>query len=51
MYMCRIIHVFWTARGCVDGVSFDALLSIMQASILHLFLYFFRIVFRHLSIG
>ena len=24
--MFRIIHVFWTARGCVDGVSFHALL-------------------------
>jgi hypothetical protein len=22
MYQFRIVHVFWTARGCVDGVSF-----------------------------
>jgi hypothetical protein len=26
MYLFRIVHVFWTARGCVDGVSFHALL-------------------------
>ena len=26
MYQFRIVHVFWTARGCVDGVSFHALL-------------------------
>jgi hypothetical protein len=24
--MLRIVHVFWTARGCVDGVSFYGLL-------------------------
>jgi hypothetical protein len=26
MYLFRIVHVFWTAHGCVDGVSFHALL-------------------------
>jgi hypothetical protein len=26
IYLFRIVHVFWTARGCVDGVSFHALL-------------------------
>jgi hypothetical protein len=26
MYLFRIVHVFWTACGCVDGVSFYALL-------------------------
>jgi hypothetical protein len=26
MYQFRIVHVFWTARGCIDGVSFHALL-------------------------
>jgi hypothetical protein len=26
MYQFRIVHVFWTARGCVDGVNFHALL-------------------------
>jgi hypothetical protein len=26
MYQFRIVHVFWTACGCVDGVSFHALL-------------------------
>ena len=25
-YLFRIIHVFWTARGCVDGDSFHDLL-------------------------
>ena len=24
-YLFRIVHVFWTARGCVDGVSFHGL--------------------------
>ena len=24
--MFRIVHVFWTARGCVGGVSFHGLL-------------------------
>ena len=24
-YLFRIVHVFWTACGCVDGVSFHAL--------------------------
>jgi hypothetical protein len=27
MYLFQIIHVFWTACGCVDGVSFHALLQ------------------------
>jgi hypothetical protein len=27
MYLFRIVHIFWTARGCVDGVSFHALLQ------------------------
>jgi hypothetical protein len=27
IYMFRIVHVFWTAHGCVDGVSFHALLQ------------------------
>jgi hypothetical protein len=26
MYLFQIVHVFWTARGCVDDVSFHALL-------------------------
>jgi hypothetical protein len=26
MYQFRIVHIFWTARGCVGGVSFHALL-------------------------
>jgi hypothetical protein len=26
MYLFRIIHVFWTTHGCVDGVIFHALL-------------------------
>jgi hypothetical protein len=26
MYLFQIIHVFWTTRGGVDGVSFHALL-------------------------
>jgi hypothetical protein len=26
MYLFRIVHVFWTARDCVYGVSFHALL-------------------------
>jgi hypothetical protein len=26
LYLFRIVHVFWTARGCVDGVSFYGLL-------------------------
>ena len=25
-YLFRTVHVFWTARGCVDGVSFHGLL-------------------------
>ena len=25
-YLCWIVHVFWIAGGCVDGVSFHALL-------------------------
>ena len=25
-YMFRIVHIFWTARGCVDGVSFHGVL-------------------------
>ena len=25
-YLFRIVHVFWTARGCVDGFSFHGLL-------------------------
>jgi hypothetical protein len=27
MYLFLIVHVFWIARGCVDGVSFHALLQ------------------------
>jgi hypothetical protein len=27
MYLFRVLHVFWTARNCVDGVSFHALLQ------------------------
>jgi hypothetical protein len=26
MYLFQIVHIFWIARGCVDGVSFHALL-------------------------
>ena len=26
-YLFRIVHVFWTARGCVDGFSFHGLLQ------------------------
>jgi hypothetical protein len=26
MYLFQIVRVFWTARGCIDGVSFHALL-------------------------
>jgi hypothetical protein len=26
-YLFLIVHVFWTAHGCVDGVSFHALLQ------------------------
>jgi hypothetical protein len=26
MYLFRIVHVFWTTHGYVDGVSFHALL-------------------------
>ena len=25
-YLFRIVHVFWTAQGCVDGVSFHGVL-------------------------
>jgi hypothetical protein len=27
MYLFWIVQVFWTPRGCVDGVSFHALLQ------------------------
>jgi hypothetical protein len=27
MYLFRIVHVFWTAHGCADGVSFHPLLQ------------------------
>jgi hypothetical protein len=27
MYLFRIVHIFWIARGCVNGVSFHALLQ------------------------
>jgi hypothetical protein len=27
MYLFRIVHVFWTSHGCVDSVSFHALLQ------------------------
>jgi hypothetical protein len=26
MYLFQIVHIFWTARSCVDGVSFLDLL-------------------------
>ena len=26
-YLFRIVHVFWIAGGCIDGVSFYALLG------------------------
>ena len=26
-YLFRIVHVFWTTRGCIDGVSFHVLLA------------------------
>jgi hypothetical protein len=26
MYLFRVVHIFWIARGCIDGVSFHALL-------------------------
>jgi hypothetical protein len=36
MYLFRIVHVSWTARGCVDGVSFHALLRSVKKYRRHL---------------
>ena len=35
-YLFRIVHVIWTARGCVDGVSFHGPLPSETESWQHL---------------